>query len=69
MVTDFFKHSQRFVERLASMNPPSTMRLLVVYGGDASQRRTQAQVVFWRDLPAVAVGRNAVRNELQDLPK
>ncbi len=67
VVADFFKHLPRFAERLASLTPTRTMRALVVYGGDASQRRTQAQVVSWRDLPGVAVGPDMARNESHDL--
>ncbi|MGB5831043.1 MAG: DUF4143 domain-containing protein [Thiohalocapsa sp.] len=69
VVADFLKHLQRFSERLASLTPPRTMRGLVVYGGDASQRRTHAQVVSWRDLPGVTIGRDAARNEPRDLPQ
>ena len=67
MVADFFKHLPRFAERLRSLTPTRTIRALVVYGGDASQRRTQPQVVSWRDLPGVAVGPDMARNESHDL--
>ncbi|UHD14743.1 ATP-binding protein [Thiocapsa bogorovii] len=67
VVADFFKHLPRFAERLASLTPKRSMRALVVYGGDASQRRTQAQVVSWRDLPGVAVGPDRAGNEAHEL--
>jgi predicted AAA+ superfamily ATPase len=67
VVADFFKHLPRFAERLASLTPKPSMRALVVYGGDASQRRTQAQVVSWRDLPSVAAGPHRAGNEANEL--
>jgi predicted AAA+ superfamily ATPase len=66
VVADFFKHLPRFAERLASLTPKRSMRALVVHGGDASQRRTQAQVVSWRDLPSVAAGPDRAGNEAHE---
>ena len=67
VVADFFKHLPRFAERLGSLTPTRTMRGLAVSGGDASQRRTQAQVVFCRDLPGSGGCSGMARNESRDL--
>jgi len=48
---DFFRHFDRLPERLKHTPLPANIRNHVVYGGDLTQQRSQAQLLSWRDLP------------------
>ena len=50
---DFFRHFDLLPERLKNTPLPTDIRNHVVYGGDTSQQRSQAQLLSWRDLPAL----------------
>jgi predicted AAA+ superfamily ATPase len=50
---DFFKHFQKLPERMENTGLPSVIKNHVIYGGDDSQQRSQAQLVSWRDVPGV----------------
>ena len=49
---DFFKNLGRFSDRLSEMELGREPRCCVLYGGDVSQRRSQARVLSWRDVPS-----------------
>lgn len=53
---DFFRHFDRLPERLKNTTLPANIRNHVIYGGDVSQRRSQAQLHSWRDLSALGLG-------------
>jgi len=53
--TDFFKHFQQLPERMKNTNLPSVIKNHVIYGGDDSQQRSQAQLVSWHDVSGVLV--------------
>jgi len=48
---DFFKNLGRFSDRLPETEHGGEPRCCVLYGGDVSQRRSQACVLSWRDVP------------------
>ena len=47
--TDFFKHFRNLPERLKKTSLPAVIQNHVIYGGEDSQQRTQAQLLSWRD--------------------
>ena len=47
---DYFKNLKRFSERMTGAGKTHRVRNYVVYGGDDSQRRSDAQVLSWRDV-------------------
>ena len=49
---DFFKNLGRFSDRLSETEHGRESRCHVIYGGDVSQRRSQARVFSWRDVPS-----------------
>ncbi|MEA3276167.1 MAG: ATP-binding protein [Pseudomonadota bacterium] len=59
---DFFKNLGRFPARLGESDPSHRIEGFVIYGGERSQQRSQAQVVSWRDVQIVVDG--SQRNEL-----
>ena len=50
VIADFFKNLKRFPERLEAEGRARSIRSHVVYGGDDSQQRSDAQVLSWRDV-------------------
>jgi predicted AAA+ superfamily ATPase len=46
----FFKNLQRFSDRMKEAAPSRTIKSYVVYGGVGSQRRSNAQLLSWRDV-------------------
>ena len=48
---DFFKNLKIFSQRMEDAGKPHRLQGHIVYGGDRSQKRSQAQVFSWRDLP------------------
>jgi len=50
---DFFKHFQYLPERMKNTGLPSIIRNHVVYGGEDSQQRSQAQLVSWHDVAGI----------------
>lgn len=53
LATDFFRNLDRLPERLAAAGLAEGRRFLV-YGGETSQRRTQARVLPWREVGSLA---------------
>lgn len=49
---DFFKNLGRFSDRMSETEHGREPRCHVIYGGDVSQRRSQARVLSWRDVPS-----------------
>jgi len=56
VVPEFFRNLQRFAERLSDVTPARKVNGCLVYGGAASQRRTQALVLSWREVARVLPG-------------
>jgi len=50
--TDFFKPFSHLPERFKNTTLPKTITNHLIYGGESSQQRSQAQVLSWRDLPS-----------------
>jgi predicted AAA+ superfamily ATPase len=50
---DYFKNLKRFSERMTGAGKTHRVRNYVVYGGDDSQRRSDAQVLSWRHVQKV----------------
>jgi predicted AAA+ superfamily ATPase len=48
---DFFKHFNRFIDRLHKTKSKKKVQSYVVYGGDISQKRSQARVLSWKRIP------------------
>jgi len=48
---DFFKNLKLFRQRMEDAVKPHRVQGHIVYGGDRSQKRSQAQVLSWQDLP------------------
>ncbi|MDA3789481.1 MAG: ATP-binding protein [Desulfobacula sp.] len=48
--TDFFKNLKRFSDRMEGAGKKRPLRSHVVYGGDDSQKRSDAQVLSWRHI-------------------
>lgn len=48
--SDFFKNLKRFSDRMKNSERPRIVQNHVVYGGDDSQQRSEAQVVSWRHI-------------------
>ena len=46
---DFFKHFQSLAGRLINTSLPAVIKNHVIYGGEDSQQRTQAQLLSWRN--------------------
>jgi predicted AAA+ superfamily ATPase len=46
---DFFKHFQSLAGRLIKTSMPAVIKNHVIYGGEDSQQRTQAQLLSWRN--------------------
>lgn len=57
---DYFKNLKRFSERMTGAGKTHRVRSYVVYGGDDSQRRSDAQVLSWRDVQKVVADQRAV---------
>ncbi len=53
---DFFKNLRRFSDRLGDTEQRPEPRCFVLYGGDTSQRRSQARVLSWRDVERFSTG-------------
>ena len=51
---DFFKNLGRFSDRMSETEHGREPRCHVIYGGDVSQRRSQARVLSWRDVPSLS---------------
>jgi len=49
---DPFKNLREFSDRMSGMESGREPRCYVLYGGDVSQRRSQAHVLSWRDVPS-----------------
>jgi hypothetical protein len=47
--SDFFKHFRNLPARLERTNLPATIQNHVIYGGEDSQQRSQAQLLSWRN--------------------
>lgn len=47
---DFFKNLRLFSDRMKSVDRPRTVRSHIVYGGEASQQRSSAHVLAWREV-------------------
>lgn len=47
---DFFKGFAPFAERVGNTGLPSQIENAVVYGGEASQQRSTARLIAWRDV-------------------
>ncbi len=47
---DFFKSFEPFAERIRNTDLPSRIENVVVYGGEASQQRSTARLIAWRDV-------------------
>jgi len=58
---DFFKHFQRFPQRISHASLPLALKNHVVYGGEVSQRRSLAQLVSWRDVHSILTGSGSCR--------
>lgn len=52
----YFSAFERFAEALAGRQTPRIAGRLVVYGGDESQKRSQGDLLSWRELDTVAWG-------------
>jgi hypothetical protein len=52
---DFFKNLKRFYDRMKAAGKTYRIRSHVVYGGDDSRQRTDAQVLSWRDVQRLIV--------------
>jgi len=52
---EFFHNLNRFAERVGTGDQGLPVSRHIVYGGEASQRRTFAQVLSWRDLQGLGV--------------
>jgi hypothetical protein len=50
---DFFKNLHRFSERLGESHAARIGERYLVYGGEASQKRSQARVLSWRDVQRI----------------
>jgi hypothetical protein len=50
---DFFKNLKRFADRMESAGKTHRVRCRVVYGGDDSRQRSDAQVLSWRHVQKV----------------
>jgi hypothetical protein len=55
VAVDFFKNLKRFSDRMIAAGKNLLIRNYVVYGGDDSQQRSDAQVVSWRDVERLLV--------------
>jgi len=53
---DFFKNLKRFTARMQEADQTRRIQSFLVYGGDSSQRRSQARVLSWKDVPHVIEG-------------
>lgn len=53
--TDFFKNLKRFSDRIKGTERKRPVRSHVVYGGDDSQQRSDAQVLSWRHIQRLMV--------------
>lgn len=53
---DFFKNLKRFSDRMKGADRTRRIRSHVVYGGDDSQQRSDAQVLSWRHVQRVMAG-------------
>jgi hypothetical protein len=52
---DFFKNLKRFSDRMKGAGKKRPIRSHVVYGGDESQQRSDAQVISWRHIQRLLV--------------
>ena len=50
---DFFKHFQQFPERLKNTTLSSNVKNHVIYGGEISQQRSNANLVSWHDAAGI----------------
>lgn len=50
VAADFFRHFESFAERVRHTGLPSRIENVVVYGGEASQQRSTARLIAWRDV-------------------
>ncbi len=50
---DFFRHLKLLPDRLKDTRLPSAIRNHVIYGGEAPQQRSIAQLVPWRETPGI----------------
>jgi predicted AAA+ superfamily ATPase len=55
IAVDFFKNLKRFSDRMKAAGKKSPIRSHVVYGGDDSRQRSDAQVLSWRDVERLIV--------------
>ncbi len=51
--SDFFRHFQYLPGRLENTGFPSSIENHVIYGGEESQQRSQAQLVSWHDVSSI----------------
>jgi hypothetical protein len=55
IAVDFFKNLKRFSDRMKAAGKNRLIRNHVVYGGDDSRQRSDAQVLSWRDVKRLIV--------------
>ena len=48
--TDYFKNLHRFSERVNALDRICNLRSYVLYGGDVSQKRSDARLLSWREI-------------------
>jgi len=53
--SDFFKNLKRFSDRMKGAVKKRPLRSHVVYGGDDSQKRSDAQVLSWRHIQRLSL--------------
>ncbi len=52
----FFKSLKRFADRMETADPKRPLQSYIVYGGDSSQKRSQAQVLSWKQVSEIHKG-------------
>ena len=50
---DFFRRVEPFAERMRDTDLPSRIESMVVCGGEASQERSAARLIAWRDVEEI----------------
>ncbi|MDD5476247.1 MAG: hypothetical protein PHU03_07035, partial [Syntrophales bacterium] len=54
---DFFKNLKRFKDRMKEAGHAKEIQNYIVYGGNHSQKRSQAQILPWNQLPQLLTER------------
>ncbi len=52
---EFFKNFKHFTSRLSLLNSDQKNRNYLLYGGDHSQKRTNAEVLSWKDVHRLVI--------------